>query len=222
MADEFKYESTHYPQLNQMTLPELMANFRAEHLDEEGDEDWWQYDDTALLIRKLDESAGIDFLLQMFNSTQSIAKKRAILSTLTSRPMLDTPEIFDLLIKSLDDQEDVVVMDAIDGLENLKKFDLLDRVMAFRNHPSPYVRGGVFRYISELFPVQAIPVLIEGIRDPHPIPRGVAADMMSELKLNEIELRQFLPYLQSLRNDEDEGVRETARISMAIIEGTEW
>ncbi|KAB2860765.1 MAG: HEAT repeat domain-containing protein [Anaerolineae bacterium] len=222
MPSEFKYESTHYPQLNQMTLPELMAHFRAEHLDEEGDEDWWQYEDTALLIRKLGSKAGIDFLLEMFNSTQSIARKRAILLAVTFRPDLDTPEIFDLLVKSLDAEEHVIIMDAIDGLRHLKKFDLLDRVMAFRNHPSPYVRGGVFRYISGLFPVQAIPILIEGIRDPHPIPRGVAADMMSELELDEIELHQFLPYLQSLRNDEDDDVRETARISMAIIEGTEW
>lgn len=222
MADEFKYESTHYPFLNDMMLPDLMAHFQAEHLDEEGGEDWWQYDDTALLIRKLGGSAGIDFLLQMFNSTQSIAKKRAILLTVTYRPDLDMPEVFDLLVKSLDAEEDIVVMDAIDGLENLKRFDLLDHVMTFKNHPSPYVRGGVFRYISGLFPVQAFPVLIEGIRDPHPIPRGVAADMMSELELDEIELRQFLPYLQSLRNDEDEGVRESARISTAIIEGTDW
>lgn len=63
---------------------------------------------------------------------------------------------------------------------------------------------------------------IEGIRDPHPIPRSIVDDLMSELELDEMQLRQFLPYLQSLRNDEDSDVQETARISMAIIEGAAW
>lgn len=221
MPSEFKYESTHYPQLNQMTLPELMAHFRAEHLDEEGEEDWWQYDDTALLIRKLDARAGVDFLFQMLSSTQSVAKKRAILSTLTSRPMLDTPEIFDLLIKCLDDQEDVVAMDAIDGLRHLMKFDLLDRVMIFKNHPSPYVRAAVLRFIGGLFPNQAVPYLIDAIHDPHFIPREETADTIGEMDIEDDEKRQlFMPYLEILLNDEHPDVRQAAETTIAFIEGT--
>ncbi len=221
MTDEFKYESTHYPRLNDMTLSELMAHFRAEHLDEEGNEDWWQYEDIALLIRKYDTKAGVDFLIQMFNSTQSVAKKRAILATLTYPPALDTPEIFDLLIKSLDDQEDVVVMDAIDGLRHLKKSDFLDRVMTFNNHPSPYVRAAVLRFIGGLFPNQAVPYLIEAIHDPHFIPREETADTIGEMDIDDDEKRQlFMPYLQVLLNDEHPHVRQAAETAIAFIEGT--
>ncbi|MBI5927772.1 MAG: HEAT repeat domain-containing protein [Chloroflexi bacterium] len=221
MADEFKYESTHYPHLNAMTLPELMAYFQAEHLDEEGNEDWWAYEDTALLIRKLGSSIGIQFLLETYKTIESTAQKRAILLALTYRPALDMPQVHDLLLKSLDDPDDTIIMDAIDDFRHLERFDLLDRVMTFKSHPSPYVRAAVLRFIGRLFPIQAVPMLIEAIHDPHFIPREEVADTIGEMDMEDDEKRQlFLPYLQILLTDEHPDVQEAAETAIAFIEGT--
>jgi len=59
----------------------------------------------------------------------------------------------------------MVVAEAVDGLCRLDEKNAVDRVLVLKEHPSPYVRGSVLRYIARLHPERGFPLLIAALQD---------------------------------------------------------
>jgi HEAT repeat protein len=66
--------------------------------------------------------------------------------------------------------------------------------LAFKEHPSEYVRGSVLRFIARVHPDKALPIFLEKLKDPHYIVRENAADELGDLGLPSVisDLRPLL------------------------------
>lgn len=107
------------------------------------------YSEVALLIGEKGE-AGITFLQSQMKDADS-ARLAGILFALTQPPQSD-PALRDLLLDYLEDDRSMVVAEAVDGLCRLDEKNAVDRVLVLKEHPSPYVRGSVLRYMARLHP----------------------------------------------------------------------
>jgi hypothetical protein len=96
---------------------------------------------------------------------------RAVLGSLWFLPPHD-PVAMRIIRFYLDHANDFIVMEAIDGLAHLEVTEAHDRVLAHLAHPSQYVVGAVLRYLRQLFPEEAKPVLYKALRDSRHIVRG--------------------------------------------------
>ena len=201
-----------YPELDHLTLQELIAHFQSSPLEGEEYADVY-YQEVANLIGVKGE-AGIAFLWREIEKADT-ARLRGILFALTEA-RLDNPEFRDLLRSYLQDERPMVVMEAVDSLRMLGDKDAVEQVLALLQHPSPYVRGSVLRYMRFLYPNKALPVLIEALKDPDYIVRENAADELGELY--EVEA---IPYLRLLLTDSEADVREAAQTAIAMLEENE-
>jgi hypothetical protein len=109
----------------------------------------------------------------------------------------------------LEDPRDLIVAEAVDGLARIKARDLRDTILQLRDHPSPYVRGSVLRYMSKLFPKEAPPMLIAALKDPHYIVKENAID-----ELDDLEYYQALPYIRPLLHNQHEDVLQAAETAV--------
>lgn len=220
MANNFHYESLSHPELHKMTLPKLIAYYHAEHLNEEGKEDWYFYHDIAMTITNYGIE-GFRSLAEEYKTSRSLTRKDASLTALWSSNIPETPEFLDLFLDALGSSEAELITIAIHYLRQTRHSEYLDRVLIFRAHPDGWVRGAVINFIGELFPRASIPMLIEAISDPHFVPREIAVDVMDEMEMEDEEKRQlFLPYFQVLLNDEHPDVRQAAETAIANLEDT--
>lgn len=201
-----------YPELDHLTLQELIAHFQGSPLEGEEYADVY-YQEVANLIGAQGE-VGVAFLQGEIKKADT-ARLRAILFALTEA-RLDNPEFRDLLRSYLQDERPMVVMEAVDSLRMLGDKDSFEQVLALVQHPSPYVRGSVLRYMRCLYPNKALPVLIEALKDPDYIVRENAAEELGELY--EVEA---IPYLRPLLADSHVDVREAAHTAITMLEESE-
>lgn len=105
-------------------------------------------------------------------------------------------------------------MEAINGLEIQEHHDTHDAVLALRDHSSPYVRGAVLRYMSQLFLNEAVPMLYAALHDPHYILRESAVDA-----LDDHEVVGALPAVRPLLRDPHPHVRQAAQWMVTRFDG---
>ncbi|HBE20390.1 MAG TPA: hypothetical protein DEG17_25000 [Cyanobacteria bacterium UBA11149] len=199
-----------YPEFNYLNLEELIARFQKPIIEEE-DEEFLYYSELALLIEKQGE-VGIAFLLDLLQNADT-PKLVGILFALTETPPKDM-QLNNLLITYLHDSRPMVIAEAINGLSRLGEKDNIDQVFALREHPSPYVRGSVLRFMARLDPDRAMPLLLKGLKDPHFIVRENAAD-----ELGELEAVGAIPELRQLLVDSHPHVRQAAQTAIEMLEG---
>lgn len=153
---------------------------------------------------------GIGFLFGKIHSAR-INQIRGVLLGLTFPP-LESPMLRMLLrqklLAYLDDKRPIVVMDAIDALKAQNEKDVVDTVLALRNHPSPYVRGAVLRYCC-LYPADAPPLLLAELHDPHYLVREVAIDALDDLGVIDA-----IPSIQPFLADDHPHVRQAAQTAI--------
>lgn len=86
-------------------------------------------------------------------------------------------------------------------------------MLILRDHTSPYVRGAVLRFVSELYPELATKLLFESLRDQHALVRQNAID-----ELDDLGMIESLPSIRLLLNDSHPDVRQAAQTAVANLE----
>jgi vesicle coat complex subunit len=155
--------------------------------------------------------AGNDALIGLL-STADDDRLRAIIFALSSHPG-EPMRIRNLLMDYLRDQRPLIVAEAVDGLAALDARDATEQVLALQDHPSPYVRGGVLRFMARLHPDEARELLIDALSDPDYIVRENAID-----ELQEIDATDALPSLEPLLHDPHPYVRQAAETAVAGLQ----
>lgn len=167
------------------------------------------YDDVAQHLRARGQR-GTDALLELLPTSDEL-RAASILLALSSPPA-DASAIT-VLRAYLGDTRPRVLMEGIDGLSYLGDRDAHDQIVTLHDHASPYVRGAVLRYLSRLFPDEALPYLRAAIRDPHFVVRESAID-----ELDELDAVEALEDIRRLLSDPHEDVRQAARTAVANLE----
>jgi HEAT repeat protein len=201
-----------YTELDNLNLEELLQRF---HLPPpEGEDAAIYYQEIAHLIKSLDQT-GNNLLIEEINNANT-PQLQAILFALTETPLAHPfakPELFHLVVSYLKDERPLIVMEAIDGLSRLGVTQPVKDILELLEHPSPYVRSSVLRFMRRLDSDKAFPLLIEKLNDPDYIVRESAAD-----ELGELEDIQAIPYLQQLIiKDTHPDVREAAQTSIKLL-----
>ncbi|OUL36181.1 hypothetical protein BV372_08210 [Nostoc sp. T09] len=201
-----------YPELDNLNLEDLVQRF---HLPPpEGEDAGTYYQEIAHLIKSHGQ-AGKDLLIKEIQNANT-PQLQAILFALTETPLAHPfaePDLFRLVVSYLKDERPLIVMEAIDGLSRLGCIGPKKDILELLEHPSPYVRSSVLRFMRRLYPEEAFPLLIEKIYDPDYIVRESAAD-----ELGELDDIQAIPYLQQLViNDEHPDVRQAAKTSINLL-----
>jgi hypothetical protein len=113
---------------------------------------------------------------------------------------------------------DLTVMTAIDGLKCLEVAEAHDRALARLAHPPPTVVRAVLRYLSQLFRDEALPILLEELRDERTIVRERAVDELDELDPPAFEA-EVASHIRPLLDDPHLDVRSAARWRFAHLAG---
>jgi len=167
------------------------------------------YQEVAARIRAQGD-IGIGFLFGKLNAAR-MEQTRGILVGLTCPP-LEASTLRTLLrqklLAYLDDKRPLVVMDAIDALRVQNERDILDKILALRNHPSPYVRSAVLRY-SHFHPAEAHPLLLAALQDPHYLVRENAID-----ELDDLGVVDAVQHIHPLLEDAHPHVRQAAQTAI--------
>jgi HEAT repeat protein len=198
-----------YPEFDHLNLEELIDCFQKPLLEEE-DELSLYCSELALLIKKQGDQ-GMAFLLDQIPKADT-DRLVGILFALTETPLKDL-RLSELLLTYLQDSRSMVVAEAIDGLSRLGEKDTVDRVLPLLEHPSPYVKGSVLRFMARLHPDRALPLLLQALKDPHFIVRENAAD-----ELGELDEVAAIPELHQLLVDSHPDVRQAAQTAIEILE----
>lgn len=198
-----------YPEIDKLNLTELIACFQKTVSENESDSIY--FDEVALLIRQQGK-VGIDFLFEEIDKT-NLEQLRAIILALTYPPPVENPALKDILISYISDEKTPIVADVVDGLRFLGATDTVDVVLPLRNHPDPYIRGSVLRFISHLFPESALPLLLEALQDPHYIVRENSID-----KLDDLGIIEAIPYIRPFLSDPHPDVRQAAETAITNLE----
>lgn len=201
-----------YPQLDNLTLQKLITYFQSSPFEGEEYADIY-YQEVANLIGEKGEE-GIAFLQGEIEKAD-IPRLRGILFALTEAGV-NKPEFQSVLLSYLDDEQPMIVMEAVDSLRVLGEKDAVDPVLALLQHPSSYVRGSVLRFMRYLYPNKALPLLIEALKDPDFIVRENGADELGEL--SEVAA---IPYLRQLLRDSHPDVRQAAQTAIEMLEESE-
>lgn len=206
-----------FPELSRLSPEELQHAFtdssRVEAHGEEG-ELWLQ--EVGIQIADAGDE-GIQFLLSGIPRAAE-CRLRAILLGLSSIKVKLSARCRDEILSVgrdlLDDVRPLVVMDAIDLLRCLDDTSACEKVLEHRNHASAYVVGGVLRYMAQLFPKEAVPLLEKALTSEEPIVRQNAID-----ELDELNCVQALPTIKRLLRDKDQYVRQAAGTAVKNLEG---
>lgn len=198
-----------YPELDGLSLDELFERFHGPPPD--GPQyAFTYYSEIAWLMRQFGEDAA-RFLLNQAGSADT-ARLRAALFGLASIELND-PCIRDVLICHLRDRSALIIAEAIDGLAHRGVREVADKVLAYRAHRSPFVRGAVLRYVSNVLPDTARPLLLEALNDPHYVVRENAVD-----ELDSLGAVDAIPAIRPLLNDSHKHVREAATTAIENLE----
>ncbi|SRR5579875_302673 len=190
-----------YPELENLDLDELKRRF--ERSENEGDYDDFYYEEAVEHILAQGMS-GLSYLKKVVEEGRmDVPQLRAAIWILSLQP----PEAWyhEKLRSFLQDSRERIVTESVDSLAHIGARDLSEEVLRLRTHPSPYVRGSVLRYMSKLFPEKAPPILLEALKDEHPIVRENALD-----ELGELGYYQALPDIRPFLYNQPEYVRQAA------------
>ena len=201
-----------YPELDHLSLEDLIKCLQ--EAPPEGEDAAMYYTEVAILIKKHNEP-GIKYLYKIVNSALD-AQLRGILFALAESPengekelLTNREKIRQILFKYLNDERPMIIAEAIDGLRKLGEKNSIDHILKMLKHSSPYVRGSVLRFIAQLCPEKALPILLDKLKDPHFIVRENAAD-----ELGEIGTPSIIPYLRPLLSDTHPDVQQAARTAI--------
>jgi hypothetical protein len=172
------------------------------------------FGEVASLIQRQGQE-GTSFLRAEIGAADT-PRLTAILFALTESGQA-TPQLKQQLLGYLSHQDPSVVAEAIDGLARIGAKDCRDRALPLRNHPSPYVRGAVLRFIGRLDKSAALPTLLAGLKDPHFVVRENAADELGELR--DAAAMDDLQLVAS--QDAHRDVRQAARTAIEILQSIE-
>lgn len=198
-----------YSELRGLDLSDLIDRFLAR--PPEGDEYASSYfPDVAVLIRERG-AAGISFLKSQLE-TSDTERLRAILLAL-SFPSVAYSELKGQLLGYIHDPRPEIVAEAIDGLRHAGVRGAAAEVLNLKQHADPTVRGSVLRYMRQLFPEQAKPVLIAALDDDDAIVRENAVD-----ELDELDEPDVIPHLRRLLVDPHPHVRQAAQTAIENLE----
>jgi hypothetical protein len=168
------------PELDNLSLDELVARFRGPATGHE-DEEQVYYDEIAYRMPERHGENGTAFLLEELDRVRDDEIRLvAVLGGLRFLPP-HHPRGTRIYLFYLDHSNDLIVMEAIDGLAHLEASEAHDRVLEHLTHPSQYVVGAVLRYMSRLFRDEAMPILLAALRDERYIVRECAVDELDEL-----------------------------------------
>jgi len=195
---------TFYPDLNNFTLNQLIERFHKQPL--EGEDTSTYYSEIALLISQQGEP-GVEYLYKSMNSADQ-ERLRGIIFALTESET-KTEKLRKIMLSYLHDQRPMIVAEAIDGLCKLEEKHALDHVLVMLDHSSPYVRGSVLRFLARLYPEQALPQLLDKLKDPHFIVRENAVD-----ELDELGIPAVVPYLKPLLSDPNPDVQQAVQTAI--------
>jgi HEAT repeat protein len=199
-----------YPDLDRLNLEQLMECFQ-QPAPEEEDASMY-YMEVALSILQ-HGNVGVDYLYQTIDQADT-EELRAILFALAEYSV-EPEKLRFLLLNYLDDRRPIIVAEAIDGLCKLGDKDTLDRVLPMLEHPDPYVRGSVLRFVASLHPDRALPLLLEKLKDPDFIVRENAVD-----ELGDLGIVSAIPYLTPLLEDDSREVRQAAQTAINSLQGS--
>ncbi len=204
-----------YPELDSLSLKELIDRFSGPSL---GGPEYAAvyYQEVALLIAQ-QETDSADYLLGVLeDSNLDTDRLRSALMALTQLQPEHSPmeqrTLRQLLSQYLYDQRPLIVAEAVDGLwrQNIK--DVRDAALRLQAHPPPYVCGSVLRYISHLYPSEAMPLLVDALHDDSSIVRENAVD-----ELDWLGAANALCALRPLTGDPDPHVRQAAETAIANL-----
>jgi HEAT repeat protein len=200
-----------YPELNHLTLKELIEYFQGQPLEREDASTY--YLEVALLIKNQGD-AGVDYLYKAIDAAEP-DRLRGIIFALSESPV-DKDKLRPLLINYLHHQQPMIVAEVIDGLRKLGEKDAVEQVLAMLEHSSPYVRGSVLRFVARLYPDKALPLLLDKLKDSHFIVRENAAD-----ELGDLGIVSAIPYLRAILLDAHPDVRQAAQTAIQMLSHTE-
>lgn len=196
-----------YPELREKDLEGLKTCFQSPAPKEE--EATAYYQEVAHLIASRGEE-GRQYLARAVDGADQ-PQLRGIIFGLGEGPDKN-PLSRDILFRFLRDERPLIVAEAIDGLRNQGYRDVLDVVLPLYEHPSPYVKGSVLRFVASQDPTRANDLLFKALKDPSFIVRENAADELGELRQQEsIEL------LRPLLEDPHPHVRQAAESAIETI-----
>ncbi len=197
-----------YPELDNLSLPELVERFWDRRPDEEDDGDGViYYSEVTLRMMKYGQE-GIEFLLDTAHHC-NLGQLRSILLALSFPPYIDDPRIDHLVETCLDAPHPIIIADAVRALASRGKAELVNRVLSFQNHSCEYVRGSVLYFMRKFYPQQALPLLLDALHDPHYIVRESAID-----ELDDLGDVTAIPAIEPLLTDPEGDVRQAARTAI--------
>ncbi|HEY7020003.1 MAG TPA: hypothetical protein VH349_02725 [Ktedonobacterales bacterium] len=205
------------PELDNLSLDELIARFHGPAVGHE-DEVQVYYDEIAYRMPEQHGANGTAFLLgELERVREDETRLRAVLGGLWFLPPHD-PVGTQINLFYLDHANDFIVMEAIDGLAHLEAAEAHDRVLAHLAHASQHVVGAVLRYMSRLFRDEALPLLLEALRDERHVVRACAVDALDELDPPAFD-DKVVSQIRPLLDDPHPDVRSAARWYFAHLAG---
>lgn len=192
-----------YPELDDLNLEELKKRWYGLPVDGKSYANSYYSEVAFKLSQKGDD--GKDFLLSEITKADT-ARLGAILAIL---PSTNCKLPLEMLVNYLRDRRVIIKSRAVDALSSQREKTVRNEVLNLYSLKSPYVKGSVLRYMSHLFLQEAIPMLIEALKDPHYIVRENAVD-----ELDDFEVVEALPHIKPLLKDPHLHVREAAETAI--------
>jgi len=192
-----------YPELDELSLPELIQRFLGPPLNGKTSATAYYMEVAARIGEQGND--GMRFLKEQVDRVADDEPRlRAVMLGLMT-PGLTDPWVERFLLARLGDRRPAIVMEAIVDLTALQTLAAHDQMRALAAHRSPYVRGAVLRYLGALFPMEAKPLLLAGLTDRHFVVRESAVDALDEM--NAVDT---IDAIRPLRNDAHPHVRQAA------------
>jgi HEAT repeat protein len=192
--------------LERATVGELRDELQRGARDDE--EPFAYLSDVALALGR---RSGTPELLDVFDELADADAARAIVFAAAEEDASAAP-VRSFLRALLDDEREFVAAEALDGLAfgaTPLDGETLERLS---HHPSPYVRGALLRYLARRRGRTAIPELMAGLQDGSHIVRQNAVD-----ELEQLEVRDAIPALRRLLDDDDRDVRAAVRHALQTL-----
>ena len=165
-----------------MDIPNLISHWRLPYVEAEDTEedflgDWDYYEQIAISMAfKGDEGAA--FLLDELPPEPSMRGAALLVGIAESN--LDRDEKVEILRRYVDHEDAYVLGDALHGLSNLAAPDVKSEAEKLVAHEHEYVRRRAIHYLTELFPLETVHLLENGLDDPSDLVRGAVIDRIDE------------------------------------------
>jgi hypothetical protein len=205
-----------FPELDRLTPEQLQDSFRDPASSQgHGEEAAFWLDEVAFRIAR-NGTAGIRFLLESIPTADEY-RLHSILVGLSSNPSKLPSDLqnesWGVGCYYLNDARPMIIAQAVDLLSLRGCTAAHDGVLKLCHHSSPFVVGSVLRYMSRLFPEEALPLLEEALASHEPIVRQNAID-----ELDDLNYVKALPAIKRLTKDNDRDVRQAARTAVKNLE----